>query len=282
MVSAKQVFVLSLVGAAALVVMLDRLPESPAVSGGGPPLIVYCAVALKPALDAAARAYQARSGVAIQPQYGGSGTLLSNLRVAQRGDLFLPADGSYLEMARRAGLVSETVPVARMTPVIGVRVGNPQGIRRLADLRRGGLRVALANPDAAAIGKVVRELLIASGDWPAFSRRITVFQPTVDEVANDIRLGTVDAGIVWDATVRQFTGLAAVADPLLSGGARPIGVGVLRCSTQPAAALALARFLGAADAGGQAFAAAGYAPPLPRPPEPARSRDSPALRGVPP
>jgi molybdate transport system substrate-binding protein len=39
--------------------------------------------------------YQDQLGVTVSVQYGGSGTLLSNFRVAQTGDLYLAADASY-------------------------------------------------------------------------------------------------------------------------------------------------------------------------------------------
>ena len=56
------------------------------------PLVVYCAAGLKTAVEAVAKDYEREQNVVVQLQYGGSGTLLSNLRVAQRGDLFIPGD----------------------------------------------------------------------------------------------------------------------------------------------------------------------------------------------
>ena len=57
-----------------------------------PSLLVYCAAGIKAPVEAIALAYEKEFGVKVQLQYGGSGTLLSNLRVAKTGDLFVAAD----------------------------------------------------------------------------------------------------------------------------------------------------------------------------------------------
>src|SRR5206468_10993017 len=85
------------------------------------PLVVYCAAGLKPPVELIARVYERDFGIPVQLQYGGSGTLLSNLRVAGKGDLFLAADESYLWMARSNRLVQEILPLATMRPVIAVQ-----------------------------------------------------------------------------------------------------------------------------------------------------------------
>ena len=84
----------SLAIAAGLVAVLlwqSRKPQSGTVAGQKP-LLVFCAAGIKPPVEAVAREYEQTFGVPVQLQYGGSGTLLSNLRVADAGDLYLAAD----------------------------------------------------------------------------------------------------------------------------------------------------------------------------------------------
>jgi molybdenum ABC transporter molybdate-binding protein len=258
--SARNAFVLSIVAAAALVALLWWAPARPARSKPGQPLLVYCAAGLKAPVEQVAHEYERLFGGAIQLQYGGSGTLLSNLRVTGRGDLFLAADQSYLDLARASNLLAEIIPLAHMIPVIAVPKGNPRQVRGVAELLRPGLRIGLANPDAAAIGKVTRDLLQKAGVWAALEKQTTVFKPTVNDVANDIKLGAVDAGILWDATVGQYPELQGVAVPELVPGRQAVAIGVLRSSTQPTAALRFARYLGARDKGLKVFASAGFRP----------------------
>ena len=157
----------SVLAAALLVGLLFWKPGETGRAKITQPLIVYCAAGIKPPMEAAARAYEQAYEVNIQLQYGGSGTLLSNLRVSRQGDLFLAADDSYLQIARTNLLVDEVIPLARIRPVIAVRKGNPKKIAGLSDLLREEVVVAQANPDAAAVGKVTRDLLLKSGEWPA-------------------------------------------------------------------------------------------------------------------
>jgi ABC-type molybdate transport system substrate-binding protein len=144
--------------------------------------------------------------------------------------------------------------------VIAVAKGNPKNLRSLDDLRRTDVRLAVANPDAASIGRTVRALLQQAGQWAALEQRVTVFKPTVNEVANDVKIGSVDAGIVWDATARQYPELEFVTVPLFDTAIETISTGVLKSSKQPAAALRFARYLGARDKGLKQFESFHYEP----------------------
>ncbi len=256
--SARKTILLSLAVAGALVFLLCWQPRETRRGPARAALLVYCAAGLQPPAEAIAREYEQQFGVPVQLQYGGSGTLLSNLRVSGRGDVFLAADESYLDLARSNQLVSETLPIGRMQMAVAVRHGNPKHLRTFADLLRADVRVALANPDAAAVGKILRDLLRRTGDWAALEQHAKVFKPTVSDVANDVELGAVDAGVVWDATVALYPDLEAVSFPPINRGEQRVGVGVLRCSRQPGAARAFARFLTAPDQGLREFARAGY------------------------
>jgi molybdenum ABC transporter molybdate-binding protein len=244
---------------AGLVALLIWEPGSGKTSGQQP-LLVYCAAGMKEPVTAIARDYEARYGVEVQLQFGGSQTLLAGIEISGRGDLYVAADEGYLRDARDRNLLDETLDLARMRAVLAVPIGNPKSLHTLADLLRPDVRIACADPDAAAIGKATREALGNAGKWAAFQKHVTVFKPTVTEVANDVqpKLGSVDAGIVWDATVKQVPGLEAVSLPELAGATVRVSLGVLRVSTQPAAALRFARFLAARDAGLPVFREYGF------------------------
>ncbi|MAE19804.1 molybdenum ABC transporter substrate-binding protein, partial [Candidatus Poribacteria bacterium] len=122
-------------------------------------LTFYCAAGMRLPIKQIVVDYEREYGVQVQVQYGGSGTLLSNIQTARIGDLYLAADESYIQRAREKKLLVESIPVARMKPVIAVPKGNPQQITSIQDLLQPDIRVALANPEAAAIGRITREVL---------------------------------------------------------------------------------------------------------------------------
>lgn len=226
-------------------------------------LTVYCAAGLKGPLEAVAKRYEKETGVMISLQYGGTGTLLTQLRVANQGDLFLAADEGSLAEAERFNLIREVLPVALQHPVLAVAQGNPKNIRSLDDLLRPEVRLALTNPEAASIGKVTQRLL--GPQWPPLAARVHVMKPTVTEVAADLRLGTVDAAFVWDSLLSQYQDLEAIRLPGVSGHEEKASAAVLHSARSPEMALRFARYLAAPEQGGDIFREHGFLPAGDRP-----------------
>lgn len=227
-------------------------------------LVFYCAAGIRNPVVEAAKQYENEFGTRIDLQFGGSGTLLSQLRLAEKGDLYLAADSSYIDIAREQGLVAEAIPLANMRMVIGVAKGNPKGIRTIDDLLRDDVRLALANPDAASVGKQTQLLLEQQGQWSAIESAVQtrgVFKPTVNEIATDVKLGTADAAIIWDATANQPTYKPALDVVALPGGdtfVKQVTVSILKTSEQPTEALRFARYLAARDKGLPMFERFGF------------------------
>jgi molybdate transport system substrate-binding protein len=236
-------------------------------------LTVYCAAGLREPVERVARRYTEEYGVEIDLQYGGSNTLLNQIEVNKfdAGDLYLAADDFYTAEAVSRGLAAEVLPIAEMRPVAVVRKGNPEGVSSFDDLLRDDLTVSVPNPDQAAIGKAVREALDArSSDGPSLWDRLEsqvtrtgVFKPTVNEVANDVKVGAADAAIVWDfiaASPGYRDDLEVVPIPELDADPNLVSVAVLQSTRRPTAALRFARYLTARDRGLPEFAEAGLAP----------------------
>jgi molybdate transport system substrate-binding protein len=223
------------------------------------PLMVYCAAGIRKPVAEIAQKYEQEFGVPIRLQYDGSQKLLNSITQVDKGDLYIPGDTSYLHKARKSKLVREIIPLATMTPVLAVPKGNPKGIASLADVFAKELRIVQANPKAAAVGKVTRETFLESGDWEAFQKRVVTDKFTVNEVANDIVVGTADAGVVWDVTVRQYPKLEAVALAPFEGKSANVAVGILTCGKQQTRALHFARYLAARDVGLPIFKTHGFA-----------------------
>ena len=225
-----------------------------------PPLTVSCAAGVRAPVEAAAQAWTKQTGQQIHLTYGGSGTLLSTLRVAPRADLYLAAADGYMQQARDLGLIEERIPLATQRLVLAVPVSNPKHITSLEDVLDGRVRLALPNPDAAAAGRTCRRILQEAGVWKRLQDSVVVTKPTVNEVAADVKLGTVDAAITWDSTTRLVSGLEAVPDARFDASIEQVSIGVLKASLQPTAALQFARFLGSRDKGAPLLAAAGFDP----------------------
>lgn len=223
-------------------------------------LLLYCAAGVKPVVEKVAKQYFEEYGVRVDLQYGGSGTLLSNLRVAKQGDLYLAADKSYINEAKSFGLINETQPLAFMKPVIAVAKGNPKNIKYIKDLFIDSVKVAIANPDAASIGRLTKKMLQKMQQWDSLEKNISVLMPTVNEVANTIKLGTADAGIIWDATANQYDDIDAVNVEEFNSFIKNITIGVLSYTEQPTEALKFLRYLSAKNRGLNAFKELAFQP----------------------
>ncbi len=246
-----------------LVTALVRQPRTTTQTEANEPLVIYCAASNKSVLEAIRRDYEREYQTPLQIQYGPSQTLLASLEVSGTGDLYLPADDSYLGLARERKLLagdSSVFPLATMQAVVAVAKGNPKRIVRLEDLLRDDVRLAQASAEAAAIGKLTRDGLTASGQWDKLHAHTTVYKTTVNEVANDVKVGAVDAGIVFDAVLHDYDTLEAVALPDLESVQAHVAVAVLKSSSQPKQALHFARYLAAGDKGLAKYREFGFQP----------------------
>ncbi|GIW81397.1 MAG: hypothetical protein KatS3mg105_3204 [Gemmatales bacterium] len=238
----KTLFAVSLGVAVVLVVFLVWQPATETEG-----VMVYCAAGMKKPVEEIARAYEKELGVKVRLEFRGSRTLLANFKVVQQGDLYIPGDDYYIELARDEGYIDEVIPIARMTPVFAVQKGNPKKIQSLDDLLNGKVRVAQTDPQQAACGRLTKKVLEKLGKWQELDKitnQTGVYKPNVIDVATDVKVGAVDVGIVWDSTVAQFQpDLEAVEFPELKDHASQVTVGVLRFTKSPPDALRFARYL---------------------------------------
>lgn len=147
-----------------------------------------------------------------------------------------------------------------MKPVLVVRKGNPKSIRSIQDLLRPEIKIGQVHPDAGAAGKIVRTALEKSGHWDGIAKRTLVFTGTVNEAVAAVRLGSVDAGFVWDVLVTAAFDLEIVATPELASSNAVVAVAILKSTNQSEASLAFARYLAAPDQGVAIFTSFGYLP----------------------
>ena len=165
-------------------------------------LLVYAGAASKPPTEEAAALYEQRTGVKVDVVFGGSGYVLSQMKLARQGDLYFPGSSDYMEKAKRDGDVfPETEKVlVYLVPVINVYKGNPHGIRTLKDLTRPGLKVAIANPEGVCIGAYAVEILeheLSPDEKAAFRNNLANYTESCEKTATAISLKMADAVIGW-------------------------------------------------------------------------------------
>jgi molybdate transport system substrate-binding protein len=165
-------------------------------------LLIFAGAASKPATEEARSAFQEKFGVTVDVIFGGSGFVLSQMKLAKRGDLYFPGSSDFMEIAKREGLVlpeSEKLLVY-LIPAINVQKGNPKGIYSLKDLTREGLRVAIGNPETVCVGTYAVEIIeknLSLVDKEKFKRNLVNYTESCEKTANAISLKAVDAVLGW-------------------------------------------------------------------------------------
>ena len=206
---------------------------------------LYSAASLRPAVAEAVEAFTAETGIAVETDYAGSGTLISKIRASKQGDLYMPAADEYIERAEELGLIESHHNVCYFVPVILVQKGNPKGIRTLADLARPGLRLALGNPEVCAIGRAAEKLFEKNGvAVDPRGKDLAYSSATVNELGVQIKAQHVDATIVWDTIGAYYPDSAdVVAIPPEQNLVSAVSIALLRSSKHPEAAARFVDFL---------------------------------------
>jgi molybdate transport system substrate-binding protein len=163
--------------------------------------------------------------VSLNVVYAGSGSLLIKLEKGL-GDLYIPASVSYMETAERKGLIDpkSVKIVAYHEPVLVVRKGIK--LKSVYDLAKLNIRLGIADPREAAIGKVSYEILKKAGLWKKLKDKIAVKTPTVNQLILYLKENQIDAAIVWKELALKLKNVQIVEFPgnLKELEAIPIGV----------------------------------------------------------
>lgn len=230
---------------------------------GNENLRLYCAAGIRKPVQDIIREYEEEYGVAVETSFDGSGRLLSEIRAVDAGDIYLAADLTYVDEARKMGLVDEVVSIASQHPCLTVAKSGTLENVTIDDLAQGEIRISIADPKSAAVSRVARKMLDGKTFddqplWDQIEAKATVIRHTVNEVANDVKSGAADVGIVWDATADQYEDLSTVRVPEFQETPKEIVAAVLTASEQPTRALHFLRYLSARDRGLKDFDRYGY------------------------
>jgi molybdate transport system substrate-binding protein len=165
-------------------------------------LLIFAGAASKPATEEVAKIFQEKTGIPVDVIFGGSGFVLSQMKLARKGDLYFPGSSDFMEIAKKDGLVfPETEKIiVYLVPAINVQKGNPKGIQSLKDLTKDGIRVAIANPEMVCVGTYAVEIIeknLSPIEKEKFKKNLVNYTESCEKTANAISLKAVDAVLGW-------------------------------------------------------------------------------------
>jgi len=202
------------------------------------PVLLFCGAGLRPPVAEIIELFKNQTGVEVQTEWAGSETLLTRLTLTKRGDLYMPGDLHYVDMADEKGLVQSKTGVCRMIPVIITPKGNPKNIETLADMAKPGMKLGLGRDDVTAIGRKCAKIFTTNGvDYDAIKANTVFESMTVNELLTQAKLATVDAAIVWDGLASMIADdIEIVPIPPEQNSISEVGVGLLKSSESTDAA----------------------------------------------
>ena len=163
-------------------------------------LMVFCGAAFNRPMEEIIQAFTAKTEVEVNVTYGGVSTLLSQIMLTKRGDVFVVPSSYVTEQAKSKKLLAPVSieSFAYVVPAINVQKGNPKGITSLKDLSRPSLRVAIANPEIVFTGMLAAELVdksLTPDERRLFRKNLVTYPEDFNKLATVLVLGNVDAVI---------------------------------------------------------------------------------------
>ncbi|MCD6208088.1 MAG: molybdate ABC transporter substrate-binding protein [Methanosarcinales archaeon] len=201
----------------------EQTPES---------LLVYCGAGMRKPMDEIGSLFEEEHGVSINYNYAGSNTLLSQMELTRKGDVYMPGATYYFDLAREKGLTDYEQFVAYHVPVIAVLRGNPAGITSLEDLANPNVTAILGDPKAAAIGKLGNKILEKNGIYGDVEKNVIARGATVNELVVYISMRQADASIIWEDLVVNSEQMEIVEIPVEQNIIKIVPIGTLTSSEQ--------------------------------------------------
>ena len=163
-------------------------------------LIVYCGAGLMKPMDVLKASFEEENGIEVRMIYAGSGELFGMISTRQEGDVYIPGDIKYTNDALEKGIVLEegSETICYHVPVILTPGGNPANIKSLEDLGREGVKVALADEKAAAIGNVSLAILKKNNLLEQVNKNVVTRPSTTNQLLIYTATAQVDATIAWE------------------------------------------------------------------------------------
>lgn len=219
-------------------------------------LLVYSGAGLKRAMEDIKIDFEEKENVEINYVYAGSGQLLSQIETSGKGDILIVGSEDTYNIAKDKGQADESKLVAHHTPALAVQKGNPKGIKSLKDLTKDGVKVALGDEKANAVGKTATKIIEKNG-LEEIKNNVVATMATVNELVVAITTGEADVAIVTEDSIRLNDEVDMVEIPQGENIDQLIPVGTLTSSQHSELAQKLVDFI-ASEEGKAIFEKNGY------------------------
>ena len=232
----------------------DPGADSGAVAGR---VTVFAAASLTESFTTLGRRFEAaHPGTNVRFSFAASSALAQSITQGAPADVFASASPANMDTVVSSGDATGPRTFAGNVMAIAVPPDNPAGVTGVADLARSGLKVALCQPQVPC-GAAAQRVLDTAGT----TVRPVTFGADVKAVLTAVRLGEVDAGVVYRTDVRAAgDAVTGIEIPAGRNAATSYPIAPLTGAPNPAGARAFVEYVLSA-AGRDVLTKAGFTPP---------------------
>jgi len=202
-------------GALMLMMALACLPAGAETRSDARTLTVFAAASLKNALEEAARAFEAKSGIKVIISFAASSQLARQIEAGAPADLFISADTQWMDVLEKAGAIApatradllgnELVLVVATPPQPAFEKITPPAIEQ--KMIQGTF--ALAEVTSVPAGRYAKAALTHLGQWDKVKSRV-VMADNVRAALALVARGETDFGIVYASDAKIEPGVFVV------------------------------------------------------------------------
>jgi molybdate transport system substrate-binding protein len=223
-------------------------------------LTVFAAASLTESFTQIGKDFEAANpGTKVTFNFAGSSALATQINQGAPADVFASAAPANMKTVTEAGNgEGAATTFVRNQLVIAVPKGNPKGVTGLADLTKPGVKVAQC-AEQVPCGAAAKKALDAAG----VKLTPVTLEQDVKQALSKVKLGEVDAALVYRTDVRAATAAAdvdGVEFPESAGAINDYPIIVLKNAPNKTAAQALVAYV-LSDKGKAVLTQAGFQAP---------------------
>jgi molybdate transport system substrate-binding protein len=241
-------------------------PGSPAGAGGSSSagagglsgtVTVFAAASLTESFTTLGKQFEAaHPGVTVKFNFAASSALAESIAQGAPADVFASASSKNMDTVVKSGDAADPRTFVKNVMEVAVPPANPGGVTALADLGRPGLKIALCQQQVPC-GATAQQVF----DHAKITVKPVTLGADVKAVLTAVRLGEVDAGVVYQTDV-QAAGdkVKGIEIPAGQNASTTYPIATLRKAPNAAAARAFVGYVLSAD-GVKVLTEAGFASP---------------------
>lgn len=217
-------------------------------------ITVFAAASLTEVFNALGAAFtKSNPNAKVVFSFAGSSALATQINNGAPADVFASAAELNMRQVTETGRSAAPTVFASNAMMIAVPITNSARIESLADLARDGIKVAVCQPQVPC-GSAAKQVFANS----KVAVTPVTYEPDVKSVLTKVRLGEVDAGIVYRTDVNTSQGaVVGIEIPVDANVATRYPIALLRSSAAPTIANAFISFV-LSDVGAVVLRNAGF------------------------